>query len=144
MTVPSRNPREAAVRRDGPPWRHGSDETTFDLTDYARMLHRRRWAAVVAFLILAVPPLLLTFTADNVYASKARVRVGVPLPDVGDRPQSPTRSGINDYVELFRSRRVARLALEELRLSNPPFERTPNLIAALRDIIATYRPASEH
>src|SRR5262245_1651113 len=115
-------------------------EASLGFVDYLRMLHRRRWACLTAFIVLALPPLLLTLTAEPVYEGLARVRVGLPLPEVAGRETPQTKGAINDYVELFRSRRVARSALEELRLWNPPFERSTDVVLRLRDALSTVWP----
>ena len=122
------------------PKRHATAEASVGVLDYARILHRRRWPAFIAFVVLLVPPLLLSLTAESVYEGSARVRVGLPLPDVAGRETPQNKGSINDYVELFKSRRVARSALEELRLWNPPFERSTNFILRLRDMAAWIWP----
>jgi polysaccharide biosynthesis transport protein len=137
----SLTPQVPVSRREAPARKSAADELSFDFIDYLRIFYRRRWPALIAFLVLSVPPLLLTLSADSVYEGTARVRVGLPLPTVGDRPtQEAAKSTINDYVEVFRSRRVARSALEELRLWNPPFERTPNVVLRLKEAIGKFVP----
>jgi succinoglycan biosynthesis transport protein ExoP len=89
--------------------------------DYLRILHRRRRVAILAFVLVTLPTLLLTLTAEPVYEAVARVRVGLPLPVVADDAPPPAKTGMNDYVQLFRSREVARRALEDVRLSGPLF-----------------------
>jgi len=111
-----------------------------DHRDFLRILHRRRRLAVIAFLLVALPPLVMTFTAEAVYEGSARVRVGLPLPEVGERPAPQTGSTMNDYVQLFMSRRVARRALEELHLWNPPFERSPAVIRQIEQAVSRFWP----
>ena len=132
MMMPPKPPGDGGERgRSAPPARSAASDFLRGYADYLRILHRRRRAAIAAFAIVALPALLLTFTADSVFEATARVRVGVPLPEVGDQPRQATRPGINDYIGMFRTRTVARHALAELDLAHLPFARAGNPLAAL-------------
>lgn len=139
VTNTARNDRDAGARST-PARRPAPVDASFGFLDYVRILHRRRWPGLIAFFVIALPPLVLTMTAEAVYEGQARVQVGIPLPDVAGRETPQTKGTVNDYVELFKSRRVARSALEELRLWNPPFERSTNLVLRLRDVLGQLWP----
>lgn len=141
VTTLPRNDRDAVARAVSR--RPDPRGASFGLLDYVRILHRRRWPGLIAFIVLAVPPLFLTLTAESVYEGLARVQVGLPLPEVAGRETPQTKGAINDYVELFRSRRVARRALEELRLWNPPFERSTDLVLRVRDVLRAIWPGEK-
>jgi succinoglycan biosynthesis transport protein ExoP len=108
--------------------------------DYLRILHRRRRVAVVVFVLITVPTLLLTLTAESVYEAVARVRVGLPLPAVAEQAPPQAKTGINDYVQLFRSREVVRRALEEVGLSELPFPSGRSWATTAAQILGGFRP----
>ncbi len=97
------------------------------LLDYVRILYKRRWTALAAFLVVFLGIALYTVTTTAVYNGKVTLLIDVEGPNVIDFKQvvdeDQTRS---DYYQtqytLLRSRSLAHRTLDGLKLWNrPPF-----------------------
>lgn len=95
------------------------------LLDYAGILHKRRWAAVGAFLVVVVGMTVQAYTSRPVYQVRAKILIEAESPNVLSFrevvDESRTRS---DYYQtqydILRSRSLARKTLDRLQLWHHP------------------------
>jgi polysaccharide biosynthesis transport protein len=92
------------------------------LQDYLKILYRRRWTAIAAFLIVAVTTAAYTYTRVPLYSSSARLllmsqRESFGLKNTPGAFDSPT--GYQTQYALLGSRWVARHAMESLGMLKP-------------------------
>src|SRR6059058_4471420 len=84
---PQRNLRLAAATKDASPAPRRSGHTDVapegsHLLDYVRLLHKRRWTAGTAFLLVLASFTTYTFTVTAVYEAKTRLLIEADGPNV--------------------------------------------------------------
>ncbi len=97
------------------------------LLDYVKVLHKRRWTAITAFLIVFLSVVVYTFTATPIYQGKVTLLIDAENQNVVDFKQVVDENQTRpDYYQtqysLLQSRSLARRTLDTLKLWNqPPF-----------------------
>ena len=91
------------------------------LVDYLRVLHKRRWTAATAFLLVLVSVTVYTFTVTPIYEARTRLLIEADNPNVVDFKEVIDEQGAKaDYYQtqynILQSRALARKALEDLKL----------------------------
>ncbi len=91
------------------------------LLDYARVLHKRRWTAATAFLLVFVGVMLYTFTATPIYEAKTRLLIEADNPNIISFKEVIDEQGAKaDYYQtqynILQSRILARKTLDSLNL----------------------------
>src|SRR6266853_1302775 len=117
----------ASVRGDRSDHSAGLVETEVHLMDYVRVLHKRRWTAITAFLLVVVSVTVYTFTATPIFEAKTRLLIEADTPNVVSFKEVINEEQAKaDYYQtqysLLQSRALARKTLESLKLwDRPPF-----------------------
>ena len=91
------------------------------LVDYLRVLHKRRWTAATAFLLVLVTVTVYTFTVTPIYEARTRLLIESDNPNVVDFKEVIDEQGTKaDYYQtqynILTSRALARKAIEDLKL----------------------------
>ena len=123
-TEPQGSSRLLRLAPPGPP----SDRRPVDppaqaghLVDYLRILHKRRWTALSAFLIVVVGVTVYTFTATPVFEARTRLLIESDNPNVLSFQEVIDEQGMKaDYYQtqynILQSRALARKTLDNLQL----------------------------
>ncbi len=116
-------------RHAAPPgYGYGSNvlgDTDIHLLDYVRVLYKRRWTAVTAFLAVFVSVTIYVFTATPIYESKVQILIEKENANVVSFKEAFEQNQIaDDYYQtqykLLQSRALARRTIETLQLWNHP------------------------
>ncbi len=88
------------------------------LVDYLRILHKRRWTALSAFLIVVVAVTVYTFTATPVFEARTRLLIESDNPNVLNFQEVIDEQGTKaDYYQtqynILQSRALARRTLDQ-------------------------------
>lgn len=115
---------------------HGADP---HLSDYVRILYKRRWIAGTALLVVLVSVIVYTFTATPIYQARAQLLIEVENPNVVSfKEVIEQERATNDYYQtqyrILQSRTLARRALDKLQMWDQ-FQR-PAQRFTLRSLIA--------
>jgi polysaccharide biosynthesis transport protein len=95
------------------------------LTDYLRVLYKRRWAAVTVFLVVVSSIVVYAFTVTPIFEARARLLIEsddpniVAFTSVIDETESKADYYQTQY-NILQSRALARLTIEELNLWSSP------------------------
>jgi polysaccharide biosynthesis transport protein len=95
------------------------------LMDYVRVLYKRRWIAITAFLVVVVSVVVYTFTQTPIYAAKVQLLIEpesqniVSFKEVLEQDKSTTDYYQTQY-KVLQSRSLARETIESLSLWNNP------------------------
>src|SRR5437762_8941401 len=126
---PQRNLRLAAAN-DAPPGARRSAHTDVTpesghLLDYVRLLHKRRWTAGTAFLLVLASVTTYTFTVTPVYEAKTRLLIEAEGPNVINFAEviDEQRSKADYYqtqYNILQSRLLARKTIDSLQLWDSP------------------------
>lgn len=112
----------------GPPRRnvmrpvvHVPEPRDMHLSDYLKVLSRRRWPALTAFVLVVVGTLLYTYTATPIYAARVQLLIENERPNVVSFKEAiEQEKTTNDYYQtqyrLLQSRVLARRTLDQLKL----------------------------
>jgi capsular exopolysaccharide synthesis family protein len=117
----------AAARGDRPAQAPGMLETEVHLTDYVRVLYKRRWTATTSFLLIVIGVTVYTFTATPIFEAKTRLLIEADNPNIVNFKEVINEEQAKaDYYQtqysLMQSRALARKTLESLKLwDRPPF-----------------------
>ncbi|MEO8680209.1 MAG: Wzz/FepE/Etk N-terminal domain-containing protein, partial [Vicinamibacterales bacterium] len=99
-----------------------SDEV--HLVDYLRVLHKRRWTAITAFLIVVGSVTVYTFTATPIFSARAQILIENENPNVVKFEEVYEQNKALDYYQtqyrLLQSRALARRTLEAEQLWEDP------------------------
>jgi succinoglycan biosynthesis transport protein ExoP len=100
------------------------------LLDYVRVLYKRRWTAVTAFLIVFVSVTVYVFTATPLYEAKVQILIEKENANVVSFKEAFEQNQIaDDYYQtqykLLQSRALARRTMEGLQLWEHPQFRPP-------------------
>lgn len=95
------------------------------LVDYIRVLHKRRWTALTAFLIVVVSVAVYTFTATPIYQARVQVLIEKESSNVVTFKEAFEQNRIaDDYYQtqykILQSRALARRTLDALKLWDDP------------------------
>lgn len=114
---------------------HGGES---HLLDYARVLHKRRWTAVTAFLLVFMSVTVYTFTTTPLYSARAQVLIENENPNVVkfEEVVDLNKSTVDYYQTQYRilqSRVLARRTIDgESLWDHPLLARRPGAMAWLR------------
>ena len=95
------------------------------LMDYVRVLYKRRWLAITAFLVVVVSVVVYTYTQTPIYAAKAQLMIEpenqnvVSFKEVLEQDKSTTDYYQTQY-KILQSRKLARDTIEAIGLWNHP------------------------
>ena len=95
------------------------------LTDYLKVLHKRRWTAATAFLLVMAGVTVYTFTATPIYEARTRLLIEAENPnvitfkEVIDEDQAKADYYQTQY-NILQSRALARKTIESLKLWEHP------------------------
>jgi polysaccharide biosynthesis transport protein len=95
------------------------------LLDYVRVLHKRRWTALTAFLLVFGSVTIYTFTATPVYSARVQLLIENENPNVVKFEEVYDQNkSTNDYYQtqyrILQSRALARRTLDAMNLWNDP------------------------
>ena len=95
------------------------------LLDYARVLHKRRWTAITAFVIVVGSVAVQTFTATPVYSARVQILIENETPNVVKFEEVYHQNkSTNDYYQtqyrILQSRLLARRTLDAEKLWHHP------------------------
>jgi succinoglycan biosynthesis transport protein ExoP len=95
------------------------------LLDYLRVLHKRRWTAVTAFVIVLVSVTTYTFTATAIYEARTRLLIEAEGPNVINFTEVVDEQRTKaDYYQtqynILQSRQLARKTIDSLQLWDSP------------------------
>ena len=105
---------------------HGSGGGEIHLSDYLKVVYKRRWTALAVFLIVVMGAAVYTFTRTPMYVAKAEVLINAENPDVVSFKgvTDDQNKGSLDYYQtqyqILRSRALARRTIDALHLWNSP------------------------
>src|SRR5438093_5013021 len=96
------------------------------LLDYLRVLHKRRWTAGTAFLLVLASVTTYTFTVTPIYEAKTRLLIESDGPNVINFTEviDEQRSKADYYqtqYNILQSRRLARKTIDALQLWDSPY-----------------------
>jgi succinoglycan biosynthesis transport protein ExoP len=123
------------------------------LLDYLRVLHKRRWTAATAFLVVLVATMLYVFTATPIYETRTRLLIESDNPNVVSFKEVIDEQGTKaDYYQtqynILQSRALARKTLDGLNLWQSPHfggpADRPGLIARLLGTVASSSGTGPH
>jgi capsular exopolysaccharide synthesis family protein len=122
---PEQAPRPAAPQASPPARQPELAAADGHLVDYLKVLHKRRWTAATAFLIVFVGVMLYTFTVTPIYEARTRLLIESDNPNVVNFKEVIDEQGAKaDYYQtqynILQSRVLARKTLESLALWNDP------------------------
>ena len=123
LQSPDSNPTRSSAVDSG---MHEGPET--HLTDYVKVLYKRRWTAFTAFTLVVGSITVQTFTATPIYEARTRLLLEadqqnvVNFKQVVDEDQTKWDDYYQTHYNVLQSRALARRTLDGLRLWNtPPF-----------------------
>ncbi len=95
------------------------------LLDYLRVLHKRRWTAITAFLLVVGSVAVYTFTATPIYSARTQILIENENPNVVKFEEVYEQNRTLDYYQtqyrLLQSRVLARRTLDAGKLWEHPF-----------------------
>jgi succinoglycan biosynthesis transport protein ExoP len=121
------------------------------LLDYLRVLHKRRWTAATAFLVVLVATMLYVFTTTPIYETRTRLLIESDNPNVVSfKEVIDEQAAKADYYQtqynILQSRILARKTLDGLSLWQHPYfggpANRPGLVASVFGAIASGSRAS--
>ena len=133
-----------------PPKRREDTDNSLDrldepgMSDYLRVLYKRRWTAASTFLVVLGSVTIYTFTATPIYEARARLLIETENPNVVSFQEVIEQNkASNDYYQtqyrILESRALAQRTLENGKLwSHPEFSKTPGAITRAASAAATF------
>ncbi len=141
-------------RRPDPRVARIPDAGDVHLTDYLKVLSRRRWVAATAFLVVVATVAIYAFTATPIYRARVQLLIEVENPNVVSfKEVLEQEKTTNDYYQtqyrMLRSRSLARRTLDQTQLwaefEPRPGERrvtvTQAASGAIGSVTGLFRPA---
>ena len=100
-----------------------ADSREWHIQDFWSVLYKRRWAAIVTFVVVASATLVYTFTATPVYEAHAQLLLGdrpniVTFQGSDDRRQTDQQGYLETQYRLLSSRSLLRRVIDDLKLWN--------------------------
>ena len=101
-------------------------DTEVHLLDYVKVLYRRRWTAITAFLIVVLSVTVYTFTATPMYEARVLILIEKEATNVISFKEAFEQNQIaDDYYQtqykILQSRALARRTIEALKLWDHPW-----------------------
>jgi capsular exopolysaccharide synthesis family protein len=111
---PSPPPAQHATRPPDPP-----EDTEVHLSDYLRVLYKRRWPALTVFLIVFVGTCIFTFTATPIYNARVQLLIEKENTNVVTFKEAVEQNQLTDdyyqtQYKILQSRALARRTLDSL------------------------------
>src|SRR2546426_5598818 len=134
------------ARASSPPpaYGHGSNilgDTEVHLLDYVKVVYKRRWTALTAFLIVVLSVSVHTFTATPVYEARVQILIEKEATNVVTFKEAYEQNQITDdyyqtQYKILQSRMLARRTIDALKLWNhPQFNPKPGDSLTVRKIL---------
>lgn len=101
------------------------------LTDYLRVLYKRRWAAITVFTLVMLAVMVYAFTATPIYEAQTRILIESDDPNIVtfstviDESQAKADYYQTQY-NILQSRALARQTIDQLRLWSSPLLNRPD------------------
>ena len=119
-------PQRPAVQAAAPAPTPRDSTDSGHLLDYLKVLHKRRWTAATAFLLVVGGIMLYTFTATPIYETRTRLLIEADNPNIISFKEVIDEQGAKaDYYQtqynILQSRILAHKTLEELHLWDNPY-----------------------
>src|SRR5688572_10125062 len=119
------------------------------LTDYLRVLYKRRWAAITVFTLVVLSVVVYAFTVTPIYEAQTRILIETDDPNIVaftsviDEAQAKADYYQTQY-NILQSRALARQTIEQLELwSSPLFARDDSgWIATAANLVTRRQTAS--
>jgi capsular exopolysaccharide synthesis family protein len=117
------------------------DGTEIHLSDYLRVMHRRRWPALTAFLVIVVGVCIYTFTATPIYDARVQILIEKEASNVVTFKEAIEQNQVtDDYYQtqyrILQSRALARRTIEALNLWTNPHLRPVERATVMRAMTA--------
>src|SRR5438105_4284335 len=113
------------------------------LLDYVRVLYRRRWLAITAFLLVVVAVTVDTFTATPIYQAKVEILIEKENSNVVNFKEAYEQNQITDdyyqtQYKILQSRGLARRTMDSLNLwTDPEFDAPVRRSFPVRALLTT-------
>ena len=126
-----------------PAYGYGSNvlgDTEVHLVDYLKVLYRRRWTALTAFIIVMLSVSVYTFTATPIYEARVQILIEKEASNVVTFKQAIEQNQITDdyyqtQYKILQSRALARRTIDALKLwDHPQFNPRPDDSLTVRKI----------
>ena len=119
------------------------------LLDYLKVLHKRRWTAATAFLLVVGGIMLYTFTATPIYETRTRLLIESDNPNIISFKEVIDEQGAKaDYYQtqynILQSRILAHKTIAELNLWDNPYLGQPATGSGFFARLLGDRPRDEH
>jgi succinoglycan biosynthesis transport protein ExoP len=108
------------------------DDTDIHLLDYVKVLYRRRWSAVAAFVTVVLAVCVYTFTATPIYEATVQILIEKENTNVVSFKEAFEQNQVTDdyyqtQYKILQSRALARRAMGALKLwDDPQFNPAPD------------------
>ena len=115
-------------------------DTEVHLLDYVKVLHKRRWTALTAFIIVVLTVSVYTFTATPIYEARVQILIEKEATNVVTFKEAYEQNQITDdyyqtQYKILQSRAVARRTIDVLKLwDHPQFNPRPDDSVTVRKI----------
>jgi succinoglycan biosynthesis transport protein ExoP len=116
-------------RRLGPEYISGGATTAAEvdlhLTDYLKVLHRRRWTALTVFVVIVLAVSVYTFTSTPIYSAKVQILIEKENANIVTFKEAFEQNQVTDdyyqtQYKILQSRALARRTINALKLWNHP------------------------
>jgi polysaccharide biosynthesis transport protein len=149
LAAPGRAPQPAAsaAAEAAPPAAGEKASDAGHLVDYLKILHKRRWTAATAFLVVFIGAMLYTFTVTPIYEAKTRLLIESDNPNIVSFAEVIDEQGAKaDYYHtqynILQSRSLARKTLHGLDLwENPHLGQAPSKPGLFSGLFGGAQPA---
>jgi polysaccharide biosynthesis transport protein len=117
-------------------------DTEVHLLDYVKVLYRRRWTALTAFLIVVLSVSVYTFTLTPIYQARVQILIEKENSNVVTFKEAVEQNRLtDDYYQteykILRSRALARRTIDALKLwDDLQFNPKPNDSITVRKVVA--------
>ena len=134
---------EDARAQTSPVYGYGSNvlgDTEVHLLDYVKVLYKRRWTALTAFLIVVLSVSVYTFTATPVFEARVQILIEKEATNVVTFKEAYEQNQVTDdyyqtQYKILQSRALARLTIDALQLwDHPQFNPKPDDSLTMRKI----------
>jgi len=127
-------PETSSADRPSPGYENGSGMvgTEVHLSDYLRVIYKRRWPAATTFLLVFVSVCVYTFTATRIYDARVQILIEKEASNVVTFKEAIEQNQVaDDYYQtqyrILQSRALARRTMDALNLwTNPQFTSSAN------------------
>ena len=137
---------EGARSRTSPPtsYGYGSDVLGAEdvhLSDYVKVLYKRRWTALTAFIIVVLSVSVYTFTATPIFEARVQILIEKEATNVVTFKEAYEQNQITDdyyqtQYKILQSRALARRTIDTMKLwDHPQFNPKPDDSLTMRKIV---------